>query len=85
MIWFLVPSYQRNDVSLSRELILSLYLLQSERYMVTYNPSKDKIYALLKDQAKSDDILKAAYHVLPSFKFFHSLFTTLLGAFVIGL
>ncbi|XP_078181827.1 protein root UVB sensitive 6-like [Carex rostrata] len=37
-------------------------LFESERYMVTYNPSKDKIYALLKDQAKSDDILKAAYH-----------------------
>jgi hypothetical protein len=30
---------------------------------VTYNPSKGKIYALLKDQAKSDDILKAAFHV----------------------
>lgn len=34
--------------------------------MVTYNPSKDKIYAVLKDQAKSDDILKAAFHVQPS-------------------
>ncbi|CAL9104196.1 Vitamin B6 photo-protection and homoeostasis [Musa troglodytarum] len=37
-------------------------LFEKERYMVTYNPSKDKIYALLKDQAKSDDILKAAFH-----------------------
>ncbi|KAJ3678109.1 hypothetical protein LUZ60_001912 [Juncus effusus] len=37
-------------------------LFESERYMITYNPSKDKIFALLKDQAKSDDILKAAYH-----------------------
>ncbi|KAJ4748248.1 Protein root UVB sensitive 6 [Rhynchospora pubera] len=37
-------------------------LFESERYMVTYNQSKDKIYALLKDQAKSDDILKAAFH-----------------------
>ncbi|KAM7265828.1 hypothetical protein ACFE04_003511 [Oxalis oulophora] len=35
---------------------------EKERYMVTYNPSKGKVYALLKDQAKSDDILKAAYH-----------------------
>jgi hypothetical protein len=31
--------------------------------MVTYNPTKDKVYALLKDQAKPDDILKAAFHV----------------------
>jgi len=31
--------------------------------MVTYNPTKDKVYALLKDQAKSDDIIKAAFHV----------------------
>lgn len=31
--------------------------------MVTYNPAKDKVYALLKDQAKSDDIIKAAFHV----------------------
>ncbi|XP_042428977.1 protein root UVB sensitive 6-like [Zingiber officinale] len=37
-------------------------LFEEERYMVTYNPSKGKIYALLKDQAKSDDILKAAFH-----------------------
>lgn len=36
---------------------------QKERYVVTYNPSKGKVYALLKDQAKSDDILKAAFHV----------------------
>ncbi|CAD5187303.1 unnamed protein product [Musa acuminata subsp. malaccensis] len=38
------------------------HLFEKERYMVSYNPSKDKIYALLKDQAKSDDILKAAFH-----------------------
>ncbi|KAF5733142.1 hypothetical protein HS088_TW17G00679 [Tripterygium wilfordii] len=37
-------------------------LFEKERYMVTYNPSKSKVYALLKDQAKSDDILKAAFH-----------------------
>lgn len=37
--------------------------LQKERYIVTYNPSKCKVYAVLKDQAKSDDILKAAFHV----------------------
>ncbi|GFY94666.1 root UVB sensitive protein [Actinidia rufa] len=37
-------------------------IFQKERYMVTYNPSKGSIYALLKDQAKSDDILKAAFH-----------------------
>ncbi|CAI0376793.1 unnamed protein product [Linum tenue] len=35
---------------------------ENERYLVTYNPSKDKVYALLKDQAKADDILKAAFH-----------------------
>jgi hypothetical protein len=38
-------------------------LFEKERYIVTYNPSKGKVYALLKDQAKSDDILKAAFHV----------------------
>lgn len=30
---------------------------------MTYNPSKGNIYVLLKDQAKSDDVLKAAFHV----------------------
>nr|POE85000.1 protein root uvb sensitive 6 [Quercus suber] len=37
-------------------------LFEKERYIVTYNPSKGKVYALLKDRAKSDDILKAAFH-----------------------
>ncbi|OAY45098.1 protein root UVB sensitive 6 isoform X2 [Manihot esculenta] len=37
-------------------------LFEQEKYIVTYNPLKDKVYALLKDQAKSDDILKAAFH-----------------------
>ncbi|KAF5946801.1 hypothetical protein HYC85_017029 [Camellia sinensis] len=37
-------------------------IFEKERYIVTYNPSKGNIYALLKDQAKSDDILKAAFH-----------------------
>ncbi|KAF7842832.1 protein root UVB sensitive 6-like [Senna tora] len=37
-------------------------LFEKERYIVTYNPSKCKVYALLKDEAKSDDILKAAFH-----------------------
>ncbi|KAL7243093.1 hypothetical protein ACSBR1_015495 [Camellia fascicularis] len=37
-------------------------IFEKERYIVTNNPSKGNIYALLKDQAKSDDILKAAFH-----------------------
>ncbi|KAF5197830.1 root UVB sensitive [Thalictrum thalictroides] len=37
-------------------------LFNNERYIVTYNPLKGNIYALLKDQANSDDILKAAFH-----------------------
>ncbi|GAB4847434.1 Protein root UVB sensitive 6 [Ancistrocladus abbreviatus] len=37
-------------------------LFQREKYMVTYNPEKDKVYALLRDEAKCDDILKAAFH-----------------------
>uniref|UniRef100_A0A1D1Z284 UPF0420 protein C16orf58 n=2 Tax=Anthurium amnicola TaxID=1678845 RepID=A0A1D1Z284_9ARAE len=37
-------------------------LFEEERYIVTYNRSKGKVYALLKDQAESDDILKAAFH-----------------------
>lgn len=42
---------------------LCFYSSQRERYMVTYNPSKGNIYALFKDQAKPDDILKATFHV----------------------
>ncbi|KAJ4954153.1 hypothetical protein NE237_030985 [Protea cynaroides] len=37
-------------------------LFEKEKYIVTYNPSKNNVYALFKDQAKSDDILKAAFH-----------------------
>ncbi|KAJ4979820.1 hypothetical protein NE237_010600 [Protea cynaroides] len=37
-------------------------LFEKEKYLVTYNPTKGCVYALLKDQAKSDDILKAAFH-----------------------
>lgn len=45
---------------------------EKERYMVTYNPSKGKVYALLKDQAKSDDILKAAFHAHVLLNLIHS-------------
>ncbi|CAO2829853.1 unnamed protein product [Amaranthus hypochondriacus] len=38
-------------------------LFERERYVVTYNPVKNKVCALLKDQAKSEDILKAAFHL----------------------
>ncbi|XP_052206153.1 protein root UVB sensitive 6 [Diospyros lotus] len=38
------------------------HIFEKERYIVTYNPSKGNIYALLKDRAKSDDILKATFH-----------------------
>ncbi|KAL3355990.1 hypothetical protein AABB24_016917 [Solanum stoloniferum] len=37
-------------------------IFEKEHYIVTYNPSKENIYVLLKDQAKSDDVLKAAFH-----------------------
>ncbi|KAI3448382.1 hypothetical protein Pfo_005047 [Paulownia fortunei] len=37
-------------------------IFEKERYIVTYNPTKGNIYALFKDKAKSDDILKAAFH-----------------------
>ncbi|XP_022724337.1 protein root UVB sensitive 6-like [Durio zibethinus] len=37
-------------------------LFEKEKYIVTYDPLKEKVYALFKDQAKSDDILKAAFH-----------------------
>ncbi|XP_022721332.1 protein root UVB sensitive 6-like isoform X2 [Durio zibethinus] len=47
-------------------------LFEKEKYIVTYNPSKGKIYALLKDQAKSDDILKAAFHAHVLLHFIHS-------------
>ncbi|KAF9587170.1 hypothetical protein IFM89_039610 [Coptis chinensis] len=57
--------YGRGLKTHSRSLIhtsLSSPCLSNERYIVTYNPLKGNIYALLKDKAKSDDILKAAYH-----------------------
>ena len=43
-------------------LWLHCFCTQRERYIVTYNPLKNKVCALLKDQAKSEDILKAAFH-----------------------
>ncbi|XP_054777650.1 protein root UVB sensitive 6-like [Prosopis cineraria] len=48
-------------------------LFEKEKYIVTYNPSKCKVYALLKDEAKSDDILKAAFHAHLLFHFMNSL------------
>ncbi|KAE8731849.1 Protein root UVB sensitive 6 [Hibiscus syriacus] len=47
-------------------------LFEKERYIVTYNPSKGKVYALFKDQAKSDDILKAAFHANVLLHLIHS-------------
>ncbi|XP_028126199.1 protein root UVB sensitive 6-like isoform X1 [Camellia sinensis] len=47
-------------------------IFEKERYIVTYNPSKGNIYALLKDQAKSDDILKAAFHAHVLLHIIHS-------------
>ncbi|XP_030553715.1 protein root UVB sensitive 6 [Rhodamnia argentea] len=35
---------------------------EQEKYIVTYNPAKGKVFALLKDKSKPDDVLKAAYH-----------------------
>ncbi|KAK2987001.1 hypothetical protein RJ640_024899, partial [Escallonia rubra] len=47
-------------------------VFEKERYLVTYNPSKGNIYALFKDQAKSDDILKAAFHAHVLLHIIHS-------------
>ncbi|KAL1372856.1 hypothetical protein HN51_002924 [Arachis hypogaea] len=47
-------------------------LFDKEKYIVTYNPSKCKVYAVLKDQAKSDDILKAAFHAHVLLNFINS-------------
>ncbi|XP_028075527.1 protein root UVB sensitive 6-like [Camellia sinensis] len=47
-------------------------IFEKEKYIVTYNPSKGNIYALLKDQAKSDDILKAAFHAHVLLHIIHS-------------
>ncbi|XP_016648106.1 PREDICTED: protein root UVB sensitive 6 isoform X2 [Prunus mume] len=49
-------------------------LFEKERYVVTYNPKKGKVYALFKDQAKSDDILKAAFHAQVLLHFMHLSF-----------
>lgn len=37
-------------------------IFEREQYIVTYNPLKGNIFALFKDKAKSDDVLKAAFH-----------------------
>lgn len=42
---------------------LIAFCTQRERYVVTYDPVKNKVCALLKDQAKAEDIIKAAFHV----------------------
>ncbi|PKA57190.1 glutamate N-acetyltransferase / amino-acid N-acetyltransferase [Apostasia shenzhenica] len=47
-------------------------LFEKEKYIVTYNPSKGNIYALLKEKAKSDDILKAAFHAHVLQHFIHT-------------
>ncbi|BAT77254.1 Protein root UVB sensitive 6 [Vigna angularis] len=47
-------------------------LFDREKYIVTYNPLKHKVYAVLKDQAKSDDILKAAFHAHVLFSLLNS-------------
>ncbi|KAI5070350.1 hypothetical protein GOP47_0014693 [Adiantum capillus-veneris] len=41
-----------------------LPLFQEENYMVTYNPIKGQAFALLKEKASSDDVLKATFHVM---------------------
>ncbi|KAL6584930.1 hypothetical protein OROMI_004219 [Orobanche minor] len=43
-------------------MLLCSYRFHKERYIVTYNPSKGRIYTLFRYQAKSDDILKATFH-----------------------
>lgn len=48
---------------------------------MTFNPVKNKVYALLKDQAKPEDILKAAFHVSDSLGCF--VLVTLLQPFSI--
>ena len=51
---------------------------------MTYNPVKNKVYALLKDKAKSDDILKAAFHVSQlKVSFFFVWWSGCLSSFVI--
>ncbi|KAK9167826.1 hypothetical protein Scep_003017 [Stephania cephalantha] len=47
-------------------------LFDNEKYLVTYNPLKGNVYALLKDQAKSDDIVKAAFHAHVLLHYIHS-------------
>ncbi|CAH9133818.1 unnamed protein product [Cuscuta epithymum] len=47
-------------------------IFEREQYIVTYNPCKGNIYALLKDQAKSDDVLKAAFHAHVLLQFIQS-------------
>ncbi|RZC49063.1 hypothetical protein C5167_017487 [Papaver somniferum] len=59
-----VPSLQEGNL---KENVFTLPWIKDkpillERYIVTYNPSKGNVCALLKDQAESDDVLKAAFH-----------------------
>eukprot|EP00250_Pteridium_aquilinum_P024343 c2894_g1_i1 orf=227-2017(+) len=39
-----------------------LPFFQRENYLVTYNPTKLQAFALLKEKASSDDVLKATFH-----------------------
>lgn len=61
--WWLMLSKHCTWTSVAICFILIYFYWQKERYVVSYNPLKGNIYAVLKDKAKSDDILKAAFHV----------------------
>ncbi|MCO5603965.1 hypothetical protein L7F22_058122 [Adiantum nelumboides] len=41
-----------------------LPFFQRENYMVTYNPIKGQAFALLKEKASSDDVLRATFHAM---------------------
>ncbi|MQL77223.1 hypothetical protein Taro_009629 [Colocasia esculenta] len=56
-------AFQDPETFLSLQPLFEVQIFElKERYIVTYNPSRDKVYALLKDRAESEDILKAAFH-----------------------
>eukprot|EP00252_Welwitschia_mirabilis_P004219 TRINITY_DN14477_c0_g1_i1.p1 TRINITY_DN14477_c0_g1~~TRINITY_DN14477_c0_g1_i1.p1 ORF type:complete len:487 (-),score=87.04 TRINITY_DN14477_c0_g1_i1:368-1828(-) len=37
-------------------------LFEKERYMINFNPRKGRVYALLRENSNSDDVLRAAFH-----------------------
>jgi hypothetical protein len=47
----------------AQDFTKAVELFQNEKYMVTYRPSRQRAYVVIKDSATSEDVLRAAFQV----------------------